>query len=279
MFIADGLIFLELQKTGGSHIGRLLEQYVGGQTTGKHHRLKEDAADRYVIGSIRNPWDWYVSLWAYGCGGKGSIRMRTGRRVDIDYYFRGLPEAMGRERLNVKQLMLSTYYDAIKPVARWQQTYQDSSDPEGFRKWLRLLLDNKRRYDIGEGYGFSPLSLHAGLMSYRYFRLFTINDSVFHDRRLESVSGLADFDEELNISNGVIRMESLEEDFIHVLTEANITLSEVQRASIRNKEEGKTNVSQRNSAAYYYDDETLALVAEKERYLIGKYGYIAPIPE
>jgi hypothetical protein len=45
---------------------------------------------------------------------------------------------------------------------------------------------------------------------------------------------------------------------------------------IRNKEVGKTNVSERRPARYYYDDETMALVAGRERYLIEKYGYHPP---
>jgi hypothetical protein len=62
MFVADGLVYLELQKTGGSHICRLLEQYANGRPEGKHNRLTAEYSTHYVIGSIRNPWDWYVSL-------------------------------------------------------------------------------------------------------------------------------------------------------------------------------------------------------------------------
>ena len=66
MFVAQGLIYLELQKTGGTHIRRLLERYTGGKPVGKHNRLPAGSDADFIIGSIRNPWDWYVSLWAYG---------------------------------------------------------------------------------------------------------------------------------------------------------------------------------------------------------------------
>lgn len=276
MFIADQLIFLELQKTGGSHIRRLLKQYTNGGVQGKHNRLL-DLPDRAVIATIRNPWDWYVSLWAYGVGGKGAIRSRVETGVDFNYYYRMLPKAMGKNWLSPGEFLRSFQYDLTKPVAQWRNTYQDSSDPELFREWVRLLFDKKRRFDIGEGYGFSPVSEHAGLLTYRYFRLLTLGDRIFHDQRLSSLSGIAEYDIELNIASNVIRMESLEEDFVKALMDAGIELTEQQVAEIVNKQGGKTNVSQRKPVGFYYDEETADLVARGDCYLIDKYGYQSPV--
>lgn len=276
MFVAEGLIYLELQKTGGTHIRRLLEEFTAGRPVGKHNRLLSMKPDDFIIGSIRNPWDWYVSLWAYGVSGRGAVRERCVNGIDFNYYHRLLPKAMGKNWLSPRELAISLFHDAIKPVSKWRHTYNDSSDPELFRNWIRLLLDNRRRFDIGEGYGFSPLSRCAGLLTYRYFRLFTLGDHIFRDSRLASYSCIADFDGELNISRGMIRTESLEEDFIQLLEQAGHALSEDQRAVICNRRTKKTNVSERKSAAWYYDEETIALVAERERYLIEKYNYKAP---
>lgn len=276
MFVADQLLFLELQKTGGSHIRRLLKQYTDGDVQGKHNRLLE-APDRAVISTIRNPWDWYVSLWAYGVGGKGAIRSRVETGVDLDYYYRMLPKAMGKNWLSPGEFFRSLQHDLTKPVLQWRQSYQDSSDPALFRAWIYLLFDKKRRFDIGEGYGFSPVSRHAGLLTYRYFRLLTLGDRIFHDQRLTTGSGIAEYDAELNISSSVIRMESLEEDFVRALTDAGVELTEQQIAEIVNRQGGKTNISQRKSVDFYYDDETANLVAKGDAYLIEKYGYKSPV--
>ena len=69
MFEADRLLYIDLHKTGCSHIGRLLQETVGGRRLGKHNRPSAMPTDRMIIGSVRNPWDWYVSLWAFGCKG------------------------------------------------------------------------------------------------------------------------------------------------------------------------------------------------------------------
>lgn len=276
MFVADQLLFLELQKTGGSHIRRLLKQYTDGDIQGKHNRLLT-VPDRAVIGTIRNPWDWYVSLWAYGVGGRGAIRARVETGVDFNYYYRMLPKAMGKDWLSPSEFLRSLQHDLTKPVQKWRSTYQDSSDPELFRAWIRLLFDKKRRFDIGEGYGFSPVSGHAGLLTYRYLRLLSLGDRIFHDQRLFSPDGITDYDAELNIASNVIRMESLEEDFVQALMDAGVELTEQQVAEIVNKESGKTNTSQRKPVGFYYDEETAGLVARGDAYLINKYGYKSPV--
>ena len=276
MFVADQLIFLELQKTGGSHIRRLLKRYTNGDVQGKHNRL-QGTPDQAVIGTIRNPWDWYVSLWAYGVGGKGALRSRVETGVDFNYYYRMLPKSMGKNWLSPGEFISAFRHDITKPISQWQQTYRDSSDAEQFRAWIRLLFDKSRRFDIGEGYGFSPVSECAGLLTYRYLRLLTLGDRIFHDQRLSTVSGIKEYDAELNIASSVIRMESLEEDFVRALIDAGVELSEQQIAEISNKQGGKTNTSKRKPVVFYYDEETAALVAKGDAYLIEKYGYKSPM--
>ncbi len=277
LFITKHLIYLELQKTGGSHIRRLLEHYADGVAVGKHNRLQDNPDNKAVIGSIRNPWDWYVSLWAYGASGIGAIRSRTSHRLDFDYYYRMLPKSMGKNWISVSELITSIRHDIVKPVSRWQHTYTDAEDAALFRAWLKLLFDKKRRFDIGEGYGFSPLSQHAGLLTYRYFRLFTQGDGVFNDNRLAHPELIAHYDQQHTILTDIIKMESLEDDFIRILRDTGITLTDEQLHSLMNKDEGKTNASRRKSMAYYYDSETIDLVAHGDKYLIDRYGYQPPV--
>ena len=282
MFVANDLIYLELQKTGGSHIRRLLSDYLEGHLSGKHNRLAREDTGKFVIGSIRNPWDWYVSLWAYGVGGEGAVRDRCARRIDPGYYHRVLPKDLGKNWLTPGELMTCVYHDAIKPVHRWRHLYGNSSDPDLFRAWLKLLLGRKNRFDMGEGYGFSPLSRSAGLLTYRYIRLYASTRSdnrIFTDRRLLDQDGIAEYDHEFNITRGMIKTESLEEDLISVIAAAGYRLTDEQVAGIRRSRSGKTNVSVRKSANYYYDQETIALVSDRDRHLIVKYNYEPPVTQ
>ena len=277
MFVSQNLVFLELQKTGGSHILKLLSQYVQGVSVGKHNRLDHGSAEKFVIGSIRNPWDWYVSLWAYGVGGRGAIHSRTLKRLEFDYYYRMLPKSMGKNWLTPRELILAIFHDSQKPTIEWGKVYQDAGDPEQFREWLRMMLCNERSFDFGEGFAFSPVSQHAGLMTYRYLRLFTLGDQLYRDHSLATKSGIIDFDKKYNVVKAMIRTEFLEDDFIAALEMAGNSLSAEQVTSI--KDSGKTNTSNRKKAAFYYDRQTVELVANREEFLIEKYGYEPPCLE
>jgi hypothetical protein len=278
MYIAGKLAYHELQKTGGTHICRLLERYAGGTSHGKHNRPGNHDPDTFVVGSIRNPWDWYVSLWAFGVSGRGAVHTRTIRRIDLKYYLRTLPRSMDRQWLSPGELLTCIYRDAFKPTRKWRETYLDASSPAQFRCWLKMLLDPDRRFDIGEGYAFSPLSKHAGLLTFRYFRLYTPGNGIFTDQRLAQPETLVEFDRELNITHGMIRTESLEEDFVTVVQAAGLRLSVAERQELLGKNVARTNKSERRQAHHYYDDETIALIQQRDAYIIRKYGYHPPTP-
>ncbi|MDZ4262148.1 MAG: hypothetical protein U1B30_07440 [Pseudomonadota bacterium] len=278
MFITDSLIFVELHKTGGSHIGRCLNKILDGKQVGKHNVVPPELQDRFILGSIRNPWDWYVSLWGYGCDKKGSAFSQTTRRYNAAYYWRQLNKEMGKNWLSPAQYFRQLVADTQKPVDLWNQVYADSSNPELFRQWLKLILNPQRRFDIGEGYGFSPLSASSGLLTYRYFKLFTnLGNDLYALPDLADPSRLNSLWDKRSITNFIIKTENLEADLIDAFACAKIPLSEEQLAFIQQGKNEKTNTSSRKSVDFYYDAETIQLVAEKEAFIIARYDYQPPV--
>ncbi len=165
MFVADRLVYLQLQKTGCSHIAAMLSACVPGRDASKHYRLPPDLIGdaRQIVGSICNPWDWYVSLWAYGCGRRGqTYRRLTARR------FRG--HGISRAPLTA---LRSIHWQLMKPVSAWRETYADPTNPQLFCDWLRLVLSEQGRRDLPERYGISSMSSFAGFLTYGYIRLFS----------------------------------------------------------------------------------------------------------
>src|SRR4030095_1676667 len=82
MFINDKLVYLALHKTGCSHVLKLLSSIpdLDGRIIGKHNTIYEvskrrlgNLSEKIKAGNVRNPWDWYVSLWAFGCMKKGGL--------------------------------------------------------------------------------------------------------------------------------------------------------------------------------------------------------------
>lgn len=277
MFVSDSLIFTELHKTGGSHILRCLDAVLDGQRVGKHNRIPPELRDRFVIGSIRNPWDWYVSLWSYGCSQRGGVFERTRHRFGFQYYWRQLNKEMGRNWLTPRQYLTQLVFDSRKPMDEWQEVYSDSNNPELFRKWLTLVLSPERRFDLGEGFGFSPVCHHSGLLTYRYLKLFThLDQRLYNDAALRNKDELSNIYQDTGFVNRFIRNERLEQDLLEALNSAGIPMTDSQKDLIASSKDNKTNTSERRATEFYYDHTTVNLVQDKESLIITNHGYEAP---
>ncbi len=270
MFISNEIIFVELQKTGCTHIGKLLSNILDGKLHGKHNYPSAELfqQDHIFVGSIRNPWDWYVSLWAYGCGQKGGFY----ERVTGDYH---IPKHL--EKKQPWNTLVAYLKKTTKNRELWRSFYADINNVENFRCWLHMLNDAAFRFDFGEEYGFSSICRFAGLMTYRYLKLFCENRNILYSgKEIKNFCSLKEYAERNLYINQFIRNENLEDDLIRILGLCGITLTESQKQYILNA--GKTNISSRpQGLECYYDKETAEIVKERERLIIEKFGYEAPL--
>ena len=269
MFSSDSIIYLQLHKTGCTHIENLLRQTVGGEVIGKHERLPAGfpVAGRKLLGSVRNPWDWYVSLWAYGCGGQGGLRGQlTGPGRWRGHGFRHHPA------LALRRLLA----EVGRSASAWRRLYADVTNPALFREWVRRLHDPQHRHAVGEGYAESPLHRHGGFFTYRYALLYARDPVVLYSREVATPAGLKSVIDTGILLDAVIRNERLEDDLLEALRLCSVFLSEDNVALIRAG--NRTNASQRHrDLKFYYDQETRELVGERDGILIAKYGYAGPV--
>jgi len=282
MFVTDKLIYLQMQKTACTHIASLLSKYVDGRQLEKHSFLQDYETKKFVCGSIRNPWDWYVSLWAFGCNNTGYVHARVVVRD-----FLKIPEMLKfklqskygpyiSDNFELGDIWSHFKNETNKPLNLWRESYKDNQNPECFRKWLKLIYNPSRKKDFNEGYSESSISGFAGLMTYRYCGFFL--KDFFQTKNFKNIKNfeeLKNFDKNNNILDFVIRVESLENDFIQMLEKSGYNIDEKTKDQIRGA--GKTNVSKHRKTSHYYDEETTRLVAEKERFIIEKYNYKPPI--
>ena len=291
MFYSDKLIFIELPKTGCSHIRRLLSEIVGGTLEGKHNYPPTEFLEGSVpfVGSIRNPWELYVSMWAFGCDHKGGLyeRATKPRCIGIKnffdlrkiYYQTTSPHCRWGFNARKKLRHIPTLF--MNEVARkpdgWKSLYTFADDPEGFRRWLHRIHDPAYRYDFGEGYGFSAIHGFAGLLTYRYLSLFCRNNKqLFSKKSLPNYESLRAFEKENLYISHFIRNEKLEEDLIDALNACNVEVSEGQEELIFKAQ--KTNTSSKSHGVeYYYDRETVELVKVREKLIIERFGYPPPL--
>ena len=274
-----------MDKTACTHIASLLSKHIGGQQIGlnyqKHNWLSDYETKKYICGSIRNPWEWYVSTWAFGCQGEGTIHNRViipDFQKFLEFFKHKLLSDYNPFSFNNVQLgdtWLHFKNEIKKPVILWRDTYKDYQKPEKFRKWLKLIYDPERKRDFNEGYSESSVSNYAGLMTYLYCNFFIKNFfQTKNFRGLKTFEELREFDKKNNILNFTIKVESLENDFIQMLEKFGYKIDVKTKNLILNS--GRTNTSEHLKPSFYYDEETINLVAEKEKLIIEKYRYTPP---
>ena len=122
MFVSDSFIYVQMQKTGCTHIAAIMKRICPGETIGKHNAPtpEERISDRHFISSIRNPWDWYLSLWTYGAQGQGGIASKLTRR-----HWKGPARNLLRNPQGGIKALRREY---SKDVAGWRRSYRDSND-------------------------------------------------------------------------------------------------------------------------------------------------------
>lgn len=296
MFVSDQIVFIELQKTGSTHVRHLLTGLLGGSLKGKHNAPTPEILARGtpILGSVRNPWSWYVSLWTYGCQKKGVLYQRlidpakwpgtaqaAAHEGDADDDEDDSPavaapagkKGQGGKRKGQKKPggPLPALASAARARDFW---YADPGNPEAFREWLTLVLSPAARRIVESGYRRNPISRCGGLMTYRYFKLF-VRDTDQLTPDYKTVPMLVKLDQERCWVKHFIQSERLEDDFIRAMTACGVALSEEQLNEIRTSR--KRNVSERPlPTEAYYDAATLQLVADRERFIIEKFGYRAP---
>ncbi len=230
-----------------------------------HSRLAESMINsgRLIAGSVRNPWDWYVSLWGYGCDGKGALhsKLTQPKKIAGHGLIRSPSEGI---------------YDLLRDLKRnrrfWMKVYSDSDSPELFRRWLNALLDSSWRKDMRGKYNRSSLSGFAGLYTYRYCYLFHDTDAHLFDGSISNMQALMAADRKHNVVDHVIRMEDITEGIMEMLRVSGTSVDSFLKNRIISLE--RTNPSSRKKDfSLYYDRATRDLVGQRDSLIAGKYGY------
>jgi hypothetical protein len=261
MFVSKKLVYLQMQKTGSTHVTRVLKEHVKGKTRERHEQLEdyEKFRDRLIVSSVRNPWDWYVSLWAFGCAGSGGFHK----------YLVHTPwsEIRHAQRHGGTAAAAGSVLRSMARIGRrpdWKKLYSDASNEAHFRTWLTLVLGEEGRHIQKEGYAASPVKDVIGFMTYRFLALTTAYDAWNAvGRKARSLDEVSRFADQHTITKRILRMENLNGDILDMLASVGVDLPMEALEAI-----GKTNASSHRKYDTYYDDETYRLVAERDRFII-----------
>ena len=264
MFISSKICFLELEKTGISSINKYLKNHIQeGKITRPHDYVTDEILNKklFFLGSIRNPLDWYISRWSYGC------MMRSD-----DSLFRNFV----KKRFNISRInnIDGQYFKKIKYLknqlfknnTNLESLYSDPYNKDNFKKWLKELLTNKKNSPLAEHYFFSSLYLNFGYMTFRYLIMFTKpNQRKKIYSEIKNYQNIIDFDKNYNFINKFVKVENLKYDLEVLMKELGI--DKTKEIEIVNPSKRKKDLD------YYYDDETLEIVKKQDKFIFDKFNY------
>ena len=168
MFITQNLILLEYPKAASSYLRRFVRLYYDFdvQKKGVHNPITSrqvfneiDNGRIKILGSVRNPFSFYVSL----------------RSFDIQNNLKdGYDSRMGLNRSILTKSGLKSILKNPKVIFRdlsdWKDTYVDSHSTENFQKWIKLFIGNKTHH-VDSFY--AKVSYKMGFAIFLYFKLYT----------------------------------------------------------------------------------------------------------
>lgn len=250
----ETFIYLDVYRTGSTHIISLLPQITDEKLVLAHRhaaltksRWHGRTDGKLVFASVRNPWDWYVSLWAYGADGKSAIRRYLKAHMSAD--------------------AVDSLYDKTKPEI-------------SFRKWLRLMHDplvlNKVMEEHMPESGLGPV---LGIYTYRFLRVTTRYPKLLlRHPFIRSIDGALRHHRWMKSYSNALRNEHLSEDFVGLIAANRDRCGFHGNAAdvIRHHDRRPKNASGRTLSTYrdYYDPETRDLVASRDRFFIDEFGYV-----
>jgi|688.fasta_scaffold00938_35 hypothetical protein len=268
MLETDTIIFLQMQKTGSTHAAKVLAEYLGVPPkypeVGKHQPATQEQIEsgKPILSAIRNPWDWYVSLWTFGVAGKGGLHSRL----------------TASHRKSEHERLASSHESPAISAHAWSALYQDKTCVTSFRRWLQCILDPRNAMQLGEGYAASGLAKPCGFMTYRYLRLCCgvgqQRASGVRSEDLRTPRQLLDYDNKHCYVSRFLRQEKLNQDLHEIISSLRKLSAEESNQILRLD---RTNPSQRPlSIKAYYDTDSIDMIRQREQLLIHKFRYTAP---
>ena len=238
MITTDKFVYVHMHKTGGQSLGNVIETCIpGARAVGYHfpyEMLPAEFSDLPVVGMVRNPWDWYVSWYAF------NTRLIKEQPHSVNPLFFILSD--GHQA------------DFSETVTNLIKLGSDQAESAHYRKALIEILPDKLEGNAGVG------------LTKDSIRSLAEPERGYYSWQFERMHG------DLNNPNLHIgRFEDLQHDFLSIMRELEVAQTDAMEQ--RFDAISRRNTSRHSHYSRYYDDELRELVASREKTLIDRFGY------
>lgn len=269
MFISNKICFVEFGKTGCSFIREIFSKKIkDGVLTKIHDSITDELmlSDKIKVGSIRNPYDWYISLWSFGC------LMQKRDPLFSNLTKRKLnPKRIINIKGNYKEKVHFLFDQFRKDINFNKELYSNPYNTDNFKNWIKLLFDNKKKNYIGEHYSISNTNKFIGYMTFHYLIRFT-NKNFHHelfDKSLISYDDIKKFYLKNNYIDNFIVFEKLNESLVNLfnLIDLNVSEEDLNKEKPVNKSKRLPNIDE------YFDEETKGFVKKYDALIFEMHNY------
>jgi len=234
MILTNNFIFIHMMRTGGSSINKSFRHEMLGYHRPRHLIPKEHR-DKPIVGNVRDPFDWYVSLYHHCLNFFYPMKTPTFLNYILDFKRYEFRETIRR--------LIDTSWMTYEDIDRALKHFPDEYD------WNATLIDNLRKKECD-----SYLNSGKGFMSWLF-------DYMYSDPMVGT--------------EGVFfcRTEHLEHDWqVFLKTQAPIRFPKLNRMSGLNPLIGQVKEPRRKDYMSYYDDELIKLIIEKDKSYLDFFG-------
>ena len=149
MIITDKFVFIHMHKTGGQSLSHIIQDSIpGAKPVGYHYpysMIPAEFDDLPVVGMVRNPWDWYVSWYAFNTRPEINTPLffiiSDGFQADFKHTIKNLVNLCSDspESQNYRNALIDILPDTLEGntgIGLTKDTIRNMSSPElGYYSW------------------------------------------------------------------------------------------------------------------------------------------------
>ena len=264
MIIGKNFFITEMPKTGTTFLRNYFAQYKNIERTIHHETINQNKRYNLLnfknrIGIIRNPYEWYLSVWKWSCKKKRgspfysdlvSIRLKLKRLILNRRLYQYIFSQITKDRKNLKKL------------------FEDVNSKKNFNKFLDIMLNYKNRQIIGSSYSFVPFK-NLGYMTYIFFsqNVLRKNYNTLYNSKY-SLEEVLNYNNSKLYTNIFFKTENLNYNLATFLKTNNIEIK-----SFNILDNNTTSKILKRNFKNFFSYKNILLIEKKEHYIFKKFKY------